>query len=369
MINVHQCILHKEWINMSNTFRVVTDVSEIAALNKVLRDRLSKTFKHMEKREITYPSGHFTGSVYFERSVGTGVRAWSPRRNAGKLLNFLLVGEPKSQAWMEIEVQMNFPAGEYNRKMAGAFVKDAEDNVFLAHRGKLTKGKAGLPKDKVFREFASLVITADDGPLTSQLILIGALRDKDLPNRLWDFAAEARIVATKIGHELRGDSSTSAQHAGGTSPPGSRNRKKKIQERMAKLQNYFDEYAGDGVYESHESGIRTVEHGDIVRALERTVRRHGSTQKSQAIDLAVVAGSKVDLFEVKTSSRTTDIYTGVGQLMIHGGTISDLLKMKVERILVLPAKPIVAHEHQIQRNGFRIVTFKKSGVSYKFHGL
>jgi hypothetical protein len=354
---------------MSNTFHIVTNVTEIAALNKELGARLSKTFKNMERREITFPSGHFTGSVYFERSSGTGVRAWAPGRTAGKLLNFLLVGEPKSQDWMEIEVQMNFPAGKYNRMMAGAFVMDEGGNVFLAHRGKLTKGRAGLPKNKVFREFASLTIMADDGPLTSKLILIGALRDKNLSNRLWDFAAEAREVATKIGHELHDNPGTTARLAAGTPPPGARNRRKNLQEQMVKLRGYFEEHAGEGIYKGHEGGMRTVEHGDIVRALERTVHRHGSTQKSQAIDLAVVADSKVDLFEVKTSSRSTDVYTGVGQLMIHGGTLSDLLKKKVERILVLPEKPKVAQERQIKRNGFRIVTFKKTGGSYKFFGL
>lgn len=353
---------------MTNIFRVVTDIKEIASLNEVLGDYLSKTFTHREMREITYPSGHFPGNVYFERSSGMDIRAWSPNKSDGKLLNFLLVGQPNSPSWMEIEVQMNFPADKYNRRMAGAFVMDQDDNVFLAHRGKLTKGKAGLPKDKVFREFASRVITADDGSLTSQVILIGALHDKNLPDRLWCFAEEARVVATKIGTELHGGGNVSAQSNANLQPLGTGNGTK-LQERMAKLRGYFDEYAGEGAHKGHDGGMRTVEHGDIVRALELAVRQRGLTQKSQAIDLAVVTDSTVDLFEVKTSSRTTDVYTGVGQLLIHGGTLSDLLKMKVERILVLPEKPKAAHESQIQRSGFKIVTFSQTDTAYKFSGL
>lgn len=353
---------------MPNNFRVVTDINEISALNEKLGNRLSRAFKHCETREITYPSGHFTARVYFERGSGTEVRAWSPDKANGKLLNFLLVGEPNSQEWMEIEVQMNFPSDQYNRMMAGAFVLDQDDKIFLAHRGKLTKGKAGLPKEKVFREFASQVITASDDTLTSQLILIGALSDKSLPRRLWDFANEARDVATKIRNELRPHTDTSNLDTG-VSPPGTGNGKTKLQERMAELRGYFDEYAGEGAYKGYDGGTRTVEHGDIVRALEQDMRSRGPTQKSQAIDLAVVADSKVLLFEVKTSSRTTDVYTGVGQLLIHGGTLSDLLKMSVERVLVLPEKPKEPHERQIRLSGLKLVTFRRIDDGYTFSGL
>jgi hypothetical protein len=270
---------------------------------------------------------------------------------------------------MEIDVQLNFPGDKYNRMMAGAFVIDQENEVFVAHRGKLTRGKAGLPKAKVFREFASRVITADDNGQDSQLILIGPLRDNGLADRLWHFAEEARIVATKIASESDGDANLAVRVGAGASPGVTGNRGTDLCGQMAKLRDYFDEHAGEGKYKGHNGGTRTVEHGDIVRALEAAVRQRGLTQKSQAIDLAVVTDSKVDLFEVKTSSRTTDIYTGLGQLLVHGGSLFDVLKTKVERVLVLPEKPRSAHERQIKRNGFKIVTFGKTPDGYTFSDL
>lgn len=59
----------------------------------------------------------------------------------------------------------NFSAGAYNRRMAGAFVKDGSGDIFVAHRGRLTKGNAGLPKDKVFRELAASNVEAADSQL------------------------------------------------------------------------------------------------------------------------------------------------------------------------------------------------------------
>lgn len=356
---------------MSNSFEVVTDISEIARLNKELGRLLSKTFKVKRTREITYPAGHHTGTVYFEAAVGSDVRAWSPYSMPSKLGNFLLTGDPALSAWMEIDVQLNFPAGSYNRRMAGAFVTDESGDVLVAHRGKLTKGKAGLPKAKVFREFSARTVEAEDQGHVSKVILISALDDPNLADRLWGFALEAREVATQISAEEDGDDE--GDDAPTTSGPrGASGSKKPVSQRRdpeLKLRAYFDEYAGEGSSKGHGGGKRTVEHGDVVKALEAHLRANGSSHKAQAIDLAIVA-SEVDLYEVKTSARTTDVYTGVGQLLIHGECIRELLKQPVRRHLVLPSPPRASHgKHITKKVGINIVTYEKDGAKYRFRGL
>jgi hypothetical protein len=349
---------------------VVTDIAEIARLNKELGRRLSKTFKVRRTREITYPAGHHTGTVYFETASGTGVRAWSPATGPDKLSNFLLTGDPAESAWMQIDVQMNFPAGSYNRRMAGAFVVDGNGDVLVAHRGKLTKGKAGLAKAKVFREFAAQTEEADDDGQPSTVILIAALDDPKLADRLWAFAAEARDVATRIGAAV-GDDDGDNDSSTGESSLGTSERKPSSTRKdpLLKLRDYFDEYAGEGSSKGHSGGKRTVEHGDVVKALEAKLRASGSSQKAQAIDLAIVA-EEVDLYEVKTSARTTDVYTGVGQLLIHGECIRELLELPVRRHLVLPSAPRASHGKHIAKKGaIRIVTYEKTEAGFQFNGL
>jgi hypothetical protein len=361
---------------METGFQVVANVNQIGALNQQLGARLAKTFKFPERREITSPSGHHTGTVFFERETGTGVHAWSPGRGKDKYVNLMLTGEAGASKWMQIEVQLNFPFKDYNRRMSGAFVRDASGAVFIAHRGKLTKGRAGLPKEKVFREFASRVIEAQDESLISRLILIGGLDDKDLPRRLWTFAEEAREVATRIGAELheRADADPAKNQGKSTAKKLAEAKRAapaaSTLQQLLKLRSYFDEYSGESSYTGHGGGVRTVQHGDIVRALEAYLSKRGETQKSQAIDLAVVSAEKVDLFEVKTSSRTTDVYTAVGQLVIHGGSVSDLLQKPVERFLVLPQDPSAEHAKQIKRKaGLNIITFQEKGGKYIFSGI
>lgn len=350
-----------------SSFKVVTDISEIARLNRELGRHLSASFKVRRTREITYPSGHHTGTVYFESATGASVRAWSHYHETDKLINFLLSGDPTASTWMQIAVQMNFPAGTYNRRMAGIFVTDENGDVLVAHRGKLTKGKAGLKKSKVFREFPSQTVDVDDQGRSYKVILISLLYDPRLADRLWKFALEAREVAARISLESYSgeeDENTGADGKGDTKNPNSQ-----PNDPLLKLRDYFDEYAGEGISKGHGGGKRTVEHGDIVKALELHLRANGRSQKAQAIDLAIVA-THVDLFEVKTSARTTDVYTGVGQLLIHGECIKELLEMPVRRHLVLPVLPRASYgKHVTKKGGINIVTYEKLGTGYKFNGL
>ncbi|WP_119157859.1 hypothetical protein [Caldimonas tepidiphila] len=365
---------------MGNSFQVVTDVKKIARLNERLAVQLRKKFRVRESREITYPAGHHTGVVFFEYANGTAVRAWSPHTlldkdnlAPDKLLNFVLAGEPGSSKWMEISVQLNFPATIYNRRMAGAFVVDERGDLFIAHRGKLTKGNAALKKEEVFREFAARTIEADDDGQISKLILISALDDPNLADRLWSFGEEAREVATRLSkapqqQPVKDGLPSSGGAKGGKAASGRKPASSK--DPLLTLRDYFDEYAGEGVTKGHGGGKRTVEHGDVVKALEAQLRDKGKSQKAQAIDLAIVAGAEVDLYEVKTSARTTDVYTGVGQLLIHGECLTELLELPVRRHLVLPEKPKASHERHLARKAdINVVLFSKDDGTYRFDGL
>lgn len=370
---------------MFEGFEVVTDVAEISRLNKQLAKQLRATLPYKESREISYPAGHHTGTVFFESRTGVGVRAWSPHIAPDKLLNYVLSADPRSPRWIEIIVQLNFPAGTYNRRMAGAFVKDGSGEVFVAHRGKLTKGNAGLPKDKVFREFAGRTVEATDNGNTSRLILIGGLTDPEIANRLWAFAEEAREIATRLGEELHGNgrserskallldtTASSDSEMSGEERMGdeSASRASALAETLLKLRGYFDEYSGVVRVKGHGGGKRTVEHGAVVRALELTLQNQGSSQKAQAIDLAVVTVSNVDLFEVKTTACTADLYTGVGQLVIHGQCLNDVLGLPVERYLVIPEKPKASHGEAASKSAdIKIVIYEKKGATYQFMGL
>jgi hypothetical protein len=228
----------------------------------------------------------------------------------------------------------------------------------------MTKGKAGLPKELVFKEFSANLIEAEDNGLKSTLILIGGLTDPQLADLLTEFGDDARIAATKVG--LLASEARAAGGVPAKSPPSKVEAKQPIDQ----LTDYFDECLKDSSSKGYTGGTRVVEHGRIVKALEAARRDLGKTKRSKAIDLAVLSKSFADLYEVKTSACTTDIYTAVGQLLIHGEGVKEALGLRVRRYLVLPELPRQAFAHHIGTNGdISVIVYSKIGGQYTFKSV
>ncbi|MXP72842.1 hypothetical protein [Pseudomonas aeruginosa] len=354
---------------MSETmFQVITDPKEIRRLNDQLGKIIAKRFPYKQKRELTYPAGHHTGRVFFEDEHGSHVRGWSPKdSDPKKHVNHLLFGDPGNTSWLELAVQLNFPKETYNRSVAGAFVRDPNGEIFLAHRGKLTKGHAGLPKDLVLSQF-STTINVQDGKQRNRVILIEGLERPQMLTKLFEFADEARSVATRIaaGQVQRGNRKSSE-----TVITGNQKQRKAKGEPMTLLSAYVDEFSGETKStQPVMSGTRVVKHGAIVSALYKALGGGGNLRKSQAIDLAALRNGSVDLFEVKTSASTQSIYTAVGQLLIHGEAIKARLGLKVRRYLVLPELPREDFIKPIRLElGGEIIQYSEKGSGYVFTGL
>lgn len=111
---------------------------------------------------------------------------------------------------------------------------------------------------------------------------------------------------------------------------------------------------GPSAYERHVSdakgtslGLHLAMHGKILDACEAegwTVVRV-ETDEVALPDLAVQKGSTVILFEVKSSGRLADIYTGVGQLLLYRKWLFADRK-SVRLVLALPDERALRPEHR-----------------------
>ena len=111
---------------------------------------------------------------------------------------------------------------------------------------------------------------------------------------------------------------------------------------------------GPSPYERHVSdaegtsmGLHLAMHGEILEACKAegwTVVRV-ETDEVALPDLAVHKGSTVILFEVKSSGRLADIYTGVGQLLLYRKWLFADRK-SVRLVLALPDERALKPEHR-----------------------
>lgn len=347
-------------------FNVITDLKRIARLNMRLGKRLREHLKHVETRTITSPGGKYPFQVHFERQSGDDSPGWATGKHTpDKLRNYFVFGKPGGAHLINIAVQINFPAAEYKKALAGVFIEDENGNVYLAHRGKLTGTGGAFKTLQVLDRLANCISAIEDGK-KSVLALIGGLEDVALVSDLFRFAAECRNVVRDLAAERELGKTAENQKVCETNASELVVSVPKTAYFM-RLSDYFEEFAGESVRCAVTAGVRVVRHGRIVAALAKGLTGKGEARKSIAIDLAVVRNGYVDLYEVKTSSSTTDIYTGLGQLLLHGEAISNQLDLPVRRYLVLPSRPKLALElPMVNKYEINIITFVKTGERYVF---
>lgn len=344
---------------------VVTEVNVIEDLNKILGRKLQAALPHTEHRDLTYPSGHASFDVSFKSPSGKNVPGWVSSNFQNTLTNFFVFGTPGNGEWLEITVQLTFPARTYSAGPAGAFLKDENGEYFVAHRGKLTRGMGALRIEDVLNRFNTST-QVKDLKGNKEVVIIAGLEDPDLVQKLFDFAVEARQIANELG-DLREEKKREERE--GTAVTTSTTHTKPKGERVLRLLgDYTDEFYGvSNVQPPANTGQRIVTHGAVVKALTKHLGGAGTLRKSQAIDLAVVHSAVIELYEVKTSVSTTDVYTGVGQLVLHGAGIAEQAGLPVKRLLVLPGYPAEALRRAIvEHAGIEIVTFQKTSTGYTF---
>ena len=77
--------------------------------------------------------------------------------------------------------------------------------------------------------------------------------------------------------------------------------------------------------------------------------------KNVLIDLGVsVGGNLAEVYEVKTSAVRSDVYTAIGQLLVHGSDAG------CRRVIALPEKGNPAKDLQaaLDRNAIQVLRFK-----------
>jgi hypothetical protein len=251
------------------------------------------------------------------------------------------VTHPDEHASPSITVEINIPKDVPSRSIAGALGKQGGD-YFLTHSGRIGGGKKGVSK-KAFLEFYEgerREIMWADGQSTERLV-IGRIASPSFVNRLGAFV-----------HAVDRFKRTFSEPAAGASLPEP--------DRLF----FRPEFEGTRTYKTRELRQMTRNHGAVVRALNQLLDGElvGNTQH---LDLFGWIGPhrKPFVFEVKTSTTTTDVYTGVGQLLIHAANWAE----HATKILVLPELPGPALARALHELNIHVLTFKLRAGHARFH--
>ena len=167
--------------------------------NRVESERAFATFKeHFERGAHVFP-GHRVGfqggghscDVYWHGALGVW-GLFEPSLAKGRYWICYGLQNPADNSMLTIAVETNPPFEGVNRRCAGAFLQDHEDNWYIAHSGNVGGGRKGIGKT-AFRTYTQNELWKDvvwPNGERSLYRVISRLDAPDLPARMAGFVHE-----------------------------------------------------------------------------------------------------------------------------------------------------------------------------------
>jgi len=322
---------------------IITDKSEIKNAQDALEGIVKRSCTQTFKRTVGYKAGAEEVRIGWSNEFGFWF-SFQRYKQFGRFWSLFGIDSPKTTQNLTIVCEINVPFSGINRQVGGVFAKDADGEIYLLHRGKIGGGRVGIGKGLFFRKYTGKIIPVSDGDRTSDLAIIGKLRDKN-------FVAQLRAFIFNV-HEAKDPSKNLS----------------KAQRTNSHLK-FNEEFTGIKEYSHAEKVTAECNHGAVVRDLRRTISSLAPSLKwvnSRNKDLfGLSKNGKVDfLFEVKTKTDSQSIYTAIGQLYYNscGQSPKGL-------ILVCPSDLSVQARKIISDLGIKICTFTLKSGTTRFEEL
>lgn len=299
--------------------RLVTKKEEIASCQKRFRKRLMRLLTKKKICTIGFQGGNVQNEVYYnndEKLIWYTNTLLTKKDGVSTERYWNAFGTEIKASCLSIVVEINISLSGNNKRVSGLFAKDELTNeYFLLHRGIIGGGKPGVGK-KAFQNWyrGKWVKVVDERGKVEEAILISPISSNKLIRYLTEFIYEVKKFKDEVSKHIN------SRHIEG------------IEECISFKPEFYGLITGKRKsYFEYESN-----HGMIVNALEQWISKklppNYKTFNNKLIDLAVFNNKQtVRIYEVKTTSDTQAIYTGIGQLMFHSGGNN-----YIEKILVLP---------------------------------
>lgn len=333
---------------------ILTGRDEVAQAQQALENLMRTEFTHIERRDITFPGGgrlndqkvRTSGSYWYHAGVVKGRDEPSPR--------FLNLFGVLASGRLRISVEVNVLCRATQGQSQGFFARDNTTGaVYLMHSGDIRGGARGVsgPAFRAWYGEPRRKVFGGDGRIRFGFIVI--------PLRALDPTRSVRRYVDSIG-KFRDDVATKKVDV----------KSGEFQRRIQKFNDYYKEPRGRRTA-NHPGKIDYLSrHGEVVDALKdwreaRRMDRNSRIVKDVFIDMGVedARGNLVELYEVKTSTARTDMYSAIGQLIVHGppgckkkfvvvpkgGRISPDLKTALEN------QRIKTLRFRLQKNGAKIL--------------
>lgn len=165
---------------------MLTDVDEIEEAERRLRAVFERAATWTGPREFGFQGGAGEWLVYYVKTHDVWLAVGDELEN--RWWNGFGIGEPLEGRQAAIHVEVNVPRTGTNRRVAGTFLRDEHNRLYLAHSGKIGGGRKGIGKAAFLRHNENPVVQVG----RYDHVLIGCLGDDDFVADVAEFVNSAR---------------------------------------------------------------------------------------------------------------------------------------------------------------------------------
>lgn len=328
----------------------IYDQNEIKKCQQRLEKNLKTGSQKMGIRGITFRPSVRKEEIYWLK----GREVWAAFAEGGnRFWNPFGVGDPSAGKDLLITVEINPPYRGIDRRVGGAFARDPlSGSIYLVHRGNMGGGRTGVGKNTFFAEYPEPPVSIyDEGLGESPAVMVGMLDDPGLSESVTKFVNTVERIKQKL--------------SGGQGP----------EPVTSPLPKFAPEFEGLRKPYRTDAVIHSISnHGEVVNALVAQISPYGTCSNVKTAD-----GNRPDilfafkdrrrgsaLFEVKTDTCPSSIYTGIGQLQYY----AQLYKPNPKHLVaVFPDSLEPDRKRRLELIGIQVATFQKNGKGIQFRGL
>jgi hypothetical protein len=273
---------------------IIEKRSEIRIAQHRLMDELDRSVELHDSVKVGYQGGSEMLDISWSEEIGLW---WGFKKKQTRYWNVFGTEEPEwsSNKSHNITCEINPSLEGINRRTQGAFAKDDEGKHYVLHRGKIGRVRKAL----FVEAFRGKWVTVRDGDNFSKLAMVAQLESPRLACQVADFVLQVMRIK-----ELSTDGVRSSPIGG---------------------YSFADESSLTRSYSIENQEIKAnCDHGIVTNSLAEKLETMGmNVGNTQPVDLFVFDENdeiKI-LFEVKSSSISSNYYGAIGQLMFHAARL------------------------------------------------
>jgi len=299
--------------------KLIEDVQEKRSAQETFARQLTLAWGNRARRRVVWRPDRLDIDIVHNDEYWFAGVSISPPNRSPRYWNSL--GVYHGAGSLQIAVEINVPQSSNEQTFSGFFGRDAStDAIYLLHDGAVGGGRTGVGKFAFLAWSRERLVSVSDSQDRVRLgILVTPIEHPSIGSLVAAFARKVVDFkqAVKNG-QILGDRAFANQ-----------------QRRYA---DYFREFSGKKKWTPRSKEIEYFSrHGDIVDALSRwranDARPGERLVKNLLIDLGVEVSNRLaEVYEVKPTTERYALYTGIGQVLVHGSAASRLTR----RFLVLP---------------------------------